>query len=103
MIYPPTAPWCGVLPLQIRFWFVSSENVRGGHHAFKCYNTSLYLINNDYIIKEKLLFLIALYDLKRLVNHPSCHIKTDSVTEVNNLCVLTRNLDLSMLLIIHTI
>lgn len=74
-----------------------------GHYAFKCYNTSLGFINNDYIIKEKLLFLIALYDLKKLVNHPSCHIKTDSSTEVNNLCALTRNFDLSMLLIIHTI
>lgn len=49
------------------------------------------------------MFLIALYDLKKLVNHPSCHIKTDSTTEVNNPCVLTRNFDLSMLLIIHTI
>jgi len=101
VLYPPTAPWCGVLPLQIYFWFVSSVIVGGGHHTFKCYVTSLALINNDYIIKEKLLFLIGLYDLKKLVNHPSCHLKTDSITEVNNLCVLTRNIDLSMLLIIQ--
>lgn len=56
--------WCGVLPLQIYFWFKSSENVRGGHHASKWYIVSLDLINNDYIIKEKLLFLIVFYDLK---------------------------------------
>lgn len=47
---------------------------------------SLALINNYYIINEKLLFLFALYDCKKLVNHPSCHIKTDGVTEVSNVC-----------------
>lgn len=107
VVYLPTAPWCGVLPLLIYFRFVSSENIRGGHHAFKCYITSLDLINNDYIIKEELLFLIALYDLKKLVNHPRLTVSQKSSEtwqkSSKNLCVLTRNFDLSMLLVIHTI
>lgn len=64
---------------------------------------ALGLINNDYITKEKFFFLIALYDLKKHVNYPSCHIKTDNVTDIKNLCIFTRNFNLSMLLIIHTI